>query len=277
MANLLTKNIGPLPGGVWLLAVGGGLTFTYFLNKTTAANESSKGDEDVTGVDAYAGYGSGRGYVRVPAPGSGAITLPAGESGVTNPSDTKPQSNQEWRQRAVSELVARGVSPILADTAIAKWFQGSELDQAENAAVELAIRILGIPPDGTPPRQLAEAPAPPSIIPKPLPGPIVAQPVLPQPSPMRPIITLPVRRAVVASRATVFRRSLVGVDTSPAVTATKLAQALQRGTTSDTQNDSYNYQIFTSGKWNQRFNGSMATINRLRGSGVPVRNIVRIS
>ncbi len=155
----LTKQVGPLPAGVWILAVGGGLAIAYYSsrNKPAPVEEAEPGSED--GLPRLA-LPTGT-YVSGPVASSVAAQAPTIET------------NLEWRRRAVELLTLRGYSPSVVDTALANYLGGLPLtSEAQNMAVEAALRELGVPPEGTAPLIPFEVDA----APLPTPGALVGLP-----------------------------------------------------------------------------------------------------
>ncbi len=143
------RQVGPLPAWGWVLAIGGGLAFGWYVRR--------RGPE--VAADPEAADGSDTGLpssVNLPASGL-VIGGPAATD--TSPLPQRIETNQQWRARAVEVLTIRGYSPSLVDIAIAHYLLGEPLESdAQNQAVDDALRILGVPPEGAPPLQPFEPP-----------------------------------------------------------------------------------------------------------------------
>lgn len=138
--SVVTNRVGPLPVWAWA-AIGGtviGLGIRAFRRPAPAP--------DTGGVE-YAPIGA-----VLPAGGGGIASGPITEPG--------PETNAEWRARAVRLLAARGYAATQADAAIARWLAGETLTATERAIVDEAVPIIGPPPEYVAPPP-AIAPGPP--------------------------------------------------------------------------------------------------------------------
>lgn len=128
----LGKKIGPLPVGVWILAVGGGLVAAWYLRSRSGGGAAAEDPNDPTrNTDT--------------APG-------AGGAGGTGNGTQRPTTNEEWYQLASQMLLGLGTyNALLIDTALKTYLSGSrQLTSAEQAVVAAAIRLIGPPPTPTP-------------------------------------------------------------------------------------------------------------------------------
>lgn len=143
MANPLTKQIGPLPAGMWLVVIGGGLFVGYMVNKNMAkASTEEPSSQQLTET----GVGTGGGQLVYDAPQSGS-------------GDSTPDTNAAWGRRAVNYLVGTGVQATTAENAVNKYLQGHSLSIAEKALVNLASAAIGTPPESVPvPEEPSEDP-----------------------------------------------------------------------------------------------------------------------
>jgi hypothetical protein len=81
-------------------------------------------------------------------------TNPAYPVGQTPGGIPGPVTNVQWSRLAFDLLVSRGDDPNLVQRALAKYIRGDALDAAEQAVVNLALQLMGAPPEGlilTPP------------------------------------------------------------------------------------------------------------------------------
>jgi hypothetical protein len=166
------KRIGPLPMGVWLLAVAGGIGVAYVIRRRTAAAAPT---DAVTGADLGTGLDNtvvGGGA----APGSGSTNVDptAGTGGPL-------QTNDDWYRRCMTVLVAKGYDASAVDTALRKYLDGQALTPTEAAIKALALTYVGPPPIPPPPPAPGEVSDPiptPSPIPIPQPGPPTPKPTV---------------------------------------------------------------------------------------------------
>src|SRR5688500_6245002 len=129
MANPLTKQIGPLPAGMWLLVIGGGFAVGYFINRNMAkAPTEDPSSQQLTET----GVRTGSRQLIYEPPQSGS-------------KDTTPDTNAAWGRRAVNYLVGTGVQSTTAESAVNKYLQGHSLSIAEKALVNLASAAIGNP------------------------------------------------------------------------------------------------------------------------------------
>ncbi len=152
MANPLTKQIGPLPAGMWLLVIGGGLFVGYMVNRNMAkpsTEEPSSQQLTETGV------GTGGGQLIYDPPKT------------VEPED-EVDTNAKWGAKAIRYLMALNVDPNVADSAVNKYLTGRARTAQEKAAIALVLPVLGPPPEGVPQEDdVAEGPPakPPAAIP----------------------------------------------------------------------------------------------------------------
>lgn len=135
---ILSKQIGPLPAGGWLLVVGAGVGFAYWRNgrtPTTTQSADTQGFTDPTAGNPLQMLG----------------LLEALNRGQSGPSTTGATDNNSWYQNAVRNLLGKGYVPGLVDTALRKYMQGMSLSTSENAIVELALTMVGPLPFPPPP------------------------------------------------------------------------------------------------------------------------------
>lgn len=127
----LGKKVGPLPTGVWIAVVGGGLILAYFVNRNMANAPTA----DVgAGVDSEVGRG-----------GLTPIS-PSEEEGSSGEPEPEITDNQQWGNQAIRYLIATGIDPSKADQTIRKYLEGQSLTLAENAQIGLVLTRFGPPP-----------------------------------------------------------------------------------------------------------------------------------
>lgn len=135
----LSKKMGPLPVGVWIVVVGAGLGIGFFLNRKQSTQDTSPPVQD-PGV----GVG-GSGWVDVPPP---AKPAPVAETNMT------------WAIKASNWLIAQGYPPLSVGNAVNKYIFSTPLSPQEKAWVDQAVKQFGVPPDPLPPVDQPETPKP---------------------------------------------------------------------------------------------------------------------
>lgn len=157
MAIDLGKQVGPLPLGGWVLAVGGGLGLAFY-----AYNRS--GSATTTDTPAVVDPGVGNGAVggwlpTTPVTGTGDATAGLGDGPVA--------TNEAWGVRAINWLIAQGYNAAEADSAIRKYLAGN--DPAPSVK-EYVLQSLALQHFGSPPNPLPPPLTPPPVVPPPTTG-----------------------------------------------------------------------------------------------------------
>lgn len=169
IGEAMSKKVGPLPTGVWLLAVGGGIAVAVFVRRRAASSAEDPG----TGISTDTQPGAGN--------------LGQDDTGGDTPAPSgRPTTNEDWFQQAYDAILGThaGYSPSLVTTALTKYLEGQTLTTAEQAIVSMALRLVG-PPPVPPPLPEPGNPPPPSSTPPP-PGPSYPGPTKPPPKPPAP-------------------------------------------------------------------------------------------
>lgn len=145
----LDKKVGPLPMGVWIAVVLGGLTVGYFINKKSSSGSTPQEQQlTETGV------------------GKGGVAWT--EVGPTPAPVAQEETNQTWGRKVVNFYVAQGYDAGLVDNTVRKYLYGQDLTFAEQSIINLALLRFGVPPEPLPPVKIPEPPpTPPSVIPAP--------------------------------------------------------------------------------------------------------------
>lgn len=151
MPAALSKQIGPLPAGGWLVAIVGGVGVAVFIRRRANNAESydaglEAGEESVAG-DATDGL-DGRGFQNgesLTNQGSGNLYRNGGYA-VPPTNNTPIRTNAEWKSRASTQLMLRGYVPWLVYAAIERWFAGKRLSGAQQNIINEAIGLVGPPP-----------------------------------------------------------------------------------------------------------------------------------
>jgi hypothetical protein len=199
VTSFLKQKAGPLPVGVWIIAVGGGIGIALYMRRNAAASSAA----DVPTGDPTTDYTQG-GNTSTPA-GAGNL----GASNVT-PLPTAPADNDEWMQRAANYLVAKGVSGSLAQNVLSRFLGGDTLDNQDRAIVDIAIAAVGNPPTAPPPAA-NKPPVPPVVPPRQVPP-------MPKPNgPAKPAVPGPPVQPHLVSQAA--GRSTIGVTSVRGATA----------------------------------------------------------
>lgn len=162
--GLFSKQIGPLPVGVWVILVVGGLAMAYYFARNQKAGDTtvseSSPQEGVGGLD------------------TSVISGPPPKATYT--------TNDEWASAAINWAIANNFDPQLSVDAVTRRLEGQQLSTAENAIIRAIFKNVGPPP------LLPPAPEnPPSSPPPPTPPPPGAPPpphVTPRPG---GVITIP--------------------------------------------------------------------------------------
>lgn len=130
----LSKKMGPLPTGVWIIIIAGGLAVGYFINKRSSANAAAAPTQ-VAETGSGLG-GSGFDVVSPPPPAA--------------PTDTTPETNESWRMKVTNWLIAKNYDPAQADTAVRAYLYGQPLTAAQQAIINIALVQFGVPPEPIP-------------------------------------------------------------------------------------------------------------------------------
>lgn len=127
------QKLGPLPIGVWIVLVGGGLAIAFYYNSQHEGSGDSASTPmvDTSGIPGV-GVGAGTpGWVSVQPP----------EQPTNNPS-----TNEQWAIQAINWLIGQGYEPALADKAIRDYIANVALTDREYPLVNLALKHFGSPP-----------------------------------------------------------------------------------------------------------------------------------
>lgn len=147
LPGFLAEQVGPLPVGGWLLAVGGGLGAAALINRTRdGADDQADGGDTVAGIP-------------------NVVPLPAGTAddlrdlfGRPRDSDDTIDTLDEWADRAIRHLISLGYEPSFADVAVRQYVNALPLTSRQRAAINDALTHLGPAPGLTFPVDLPETP-----------------------------------------------------------------------------------------------------------------------
>jgi len=139
--NALTKKIGPLPVGVWVVVIGAGVGIAYLVNRGQASSAAAAVDGEFTdrldntmpGVGGAAGGGGGNALLDAAQSLTGSYS-----------------NNEAWSGAALRKLISRGWDPTVADAALRSYLGGNTITQAQKQAIDDALIAVG-PPPVTPP------------------------------------------------------------------------------------------------------------------------------
>lgn len=153
MPDFLAQQLGPLPLWAWLIVIAGSLGLAYYINRQggiggggESASESQTPQETVVeNTSNVPGVGMGASGFTYQAP-------PEPEDNTENEIET----NEQWAQQAIDQLIAEGYDAGLVDTAIRKYVSVQQLNTAEKEIRDMALRKLGPPPTPLPPPQDSE-------------------------------------------------------------------------------------------------------------------------
>lgn len=161
MKNLdLGKQVGPLPLGGWIAVVGGGLAVGYFINRRGAESSATVESEEEAIVGEPSGAGGGQFIYDPPT-----VVKPEEE-------EKEPDSNFDWSFRAKNYLTGLpGIDAVKAANAVERYLAGMSLSTTEKGWINLALAVLGPPPEPITPVDIPDPKPDPKPIPKPDPKP----------------------------------------------------------------------------------------------------------
>jgi hypothetical protein len=129
----LSKQVGPLPLGAWIIVVGAGLGIAFYTRQQNAP------PVEVTDQSGDPGVGTG-------AVGGWVPTTPP-EQQVNQPITT----NDQWADKAIRHLIASNYNPVIADSAVRNYLGGIKLSIQETALIAIVLTAIGPPPQSLPP------------------------------------------------------------------------------------------------------------------------------
>ena len=163
------QQIGPLPLGAWVAVVGGGLGIAWYSRRNGSSAPATPGRS--TSGDPGVGEGA-----------SGFINA----SPITVPGPPAPTTKEEWARNALNYLIGQGWDANIADSAVRKYLESTQLTLQESAMIRFALVKLG-----SPPVPLPTPPPVPTIPPKvPTVPPVVPPVVQPKPQPTQTPVAL---------------------------------------------------------------------------------------
>lgn len=159
------EQVGPLPLGVWLAAIAGGVGVAAY------GRRGAKPDEAMLSGDELSPSPLGRTQGI-----AGAIPLAGTNASTSTLGYQAAATNEEWVTMASRALFLAGFSPLLVTGALVRYLRGEALSPTEAQAVEAALRLVGPPPVPAEPRVTSEpapaAPQAPQAVPVPAPTPM---------------------------------------------------------------------------------------------------------
>ena len=142
----LTTKLGPLPAWAWGATLGGSYVVYRYIKSAQAGNATQGVDTSAVGdVGTASDFSQGFGQT---SPGLGGIN---GSTGIlTNQTDQAPADNVTWGKEAVNWLISQGINPLVAADAIGAYLYGTgqQLNATETAALNMALKHFGTPPEG---------------------------------------------------------------------------------------------------------------------------------
>lgn len=133
--DTLSKKVGPLPLGVWVIALGGTIVVVYAVNSkkgSSTGNTLAVANDGTTGTQSKVGDGSVGGWVSNPA-----ATVSTKKTYATN---------EEWGRAAIQFLIGQGYDAALADIAIRRYLGGLDITVQQRPLITAAINGLGPTP-----------------------------------------------------------------------------------------------------------------------------------
>lgn len=124
------EQVGPLPLGVWLLAIAGGVGVAFYARHAAPDTPADVIDDPLAVA---------------PLPATQGALVGVNNSSSTGASSS-PTTNEEWVTAASRQLIAAGFSPTLVTAALVRYLRGDTLTAVEQQAVDAALRTLGPPP-----------------------------------------------------------------------------------------------------------------------------------
>ncbi|MFD8943354.1 hypothetical protein ACFV00_15315 [Streptomyces californicus] len=131
----LGKKVGPLPLGVWLAAVVGGIGIAYVVRRRGDDEEPEPYVPDGTVIGQPNGVGQNG----------------KDDQDDDDDAETDPQTNEQWGRVAIRRMIGRGFEPGLVDRAIRKYLAGESLTVSERAVIAECLIVIGPPPVPPPP------------------------------------------------------------------------------------------------------------------------------
>jgi nucleoid-associated protein YgaU len=164
----LSQKVGPAPLGAWLGGLGVVLGYSVYKRRKAAA---------VTAATPVSQFTTD------PTLGNPLAAGAVGGSSSATPTPPAITDNNSWYRAGVTLLVARGVDPAVASSALSDFLAGNQLTAGEQADVNIVITGLGPPPvqppqPGVPPVTVVPPPTP-------TPHPVIGPPGAP-PAPVAP-------------------------------------------------------------------------------------------
>lgn len=138
--DALGKKVGPLPLGVWLLAVAGGVGVAWWVRSHGSSGGTDTVDPTVP---------DGTNYTQ--PNGVGQDDSSSDSSSGTGSIAPAPTTNEEWGQQAIRQMIARGYDPTTVDKAIRDYLAGNTLTTVERALIAETLAVFGPPPVPPPP------------------------------------------------------------------------------------------------------------------------------
>jgi hypothetical protein len=154
--GFLTKKVGPLPVGVWLLMAAAVLLYLERKKAATAAgtasavpNQQTDPAGNIGTIDPATGYvyGTPEDLAALTANNAGSTSGGTSAGGSSTSGGQTYADNNAWGIAAVNFLVADGIDPTTANQAVQQYLSSQTLTTQQQADVNLAIIGIGPPPD----------------------------------------------------------------------------------------------------------------------------------
>lgn len=134
MALDLGKKVGPLPLGVWIAVVVGGLAIGWKFSSGSAKSATTPPAEQPL-ADPGVGVGGNQLIYDPPTNGGSSNTI---------------TDNATWARQAINWLIAQGYEPGTVQSAISKFINGTNRTLVEQTYINLALVHFGTPPETVP-------------------------------------------------------------------------------------------------------------------------------
>lgn len=144
---LAGKMVGPLPLGVWVALVAGGLFIAYRRYQANTSDTNDTSNVVTYPVDPNYPTTVPGGYLTDADSGNDTGSGDIPSTGIEPPTDNAIDTNEEWAQKAIDYLVKQGGDPAVASQAITEYLAGSVPNRASHwGFIRAAISAVGAPP-----------------------------------------------------------------------------------------------------------------------------------
>jgi hypothetical protein len=151
--SFLTRKVGPLPLGVWLVAA---IAIYWYMSRRSASSSggAAQGPGNQTDPAGNTGYiDPSTGYVYGSPEDTAQLQAEGQQSGSGSGSSQNPavgstyDNNNAWGRAAINYLAGLGIDASVANQSVQLYLTSQPLTTSQQANVNLAIQALGPPPD----------------------------------------------------------------------------------------------------------------------------------